>query len=112
LDAISSGQRNRSVGEPIWTSVSSASRCSCVAWWEKYLADDRFRFDEEVPAHIAEYAHIYEGTPKRALRRLHLSDIAERLAGPLYGRLTSKEAAMRLLKTGARVLLSSQPKED
>lgn len=82
-------------------------------WWDKYLDDPRFRFDEEVPAHIIEYATIYKSS-HRAHRRLHLKDIAGRLAGPLYGRLTSREAAIRLLKTGARTLLdpaTPNPKE-
>lgn len=82
-----------------------------VSWWDKYLIDPAFRFAEEVPAHIEEYAYFAGHEAKRAHRRRYLTDIAGRLAGPLYGRLTSKEAAIRLLKTGARVLLAPQPQE-
>lgn len=81
------------------------------AWWEKYLTSPEFRYGEEVKAHICEYAKIYSDTPDRGRRRKYLTEIAGRLAGPLYGRLTTIEAAKRLLKTGASVLLSPQPQE-
>lgn len=75
------------------------------AWWDKYLTDPAFRWTEEVPAHIIEYAAQYDANAGRNARRFYLNQIAERLAGPLYGRLSSKDAAIRLLKTGARTIL-------
>lgn len=82
-----------------------------AAWWDKYLADPAFRYAEEIPAHIVEYAQVYGANPRRNARRHYLDQIAERLAGPLYGHLTTREKAIRLLKTGARVLLAPQPEE-
>lgn len=80
-----------------------------AAWWDKYLSDPAFRYAEEIPAHICEYAKLYSDNPLRNARRHYLDQVAERLAGPLYGRLTTRERAIRLLKTGARVLLDPQP---
>ena len=76
-------------------------------WWDRYLSEPEFRFREEVPAHIVEYVTIYQ-KHDRPKRRLYLSDIASRLAGPLYGSLTSKQAAIKILKAGAKVLLEPQ----
>lgn len=83
---------------------------SPAAWWDKYLASAAFRYEQEVKAHIVEYANIYQHHPRNK-RRLHLDDIAGRLAGPLYGHLTTKEAARRLLKVGAATLLRPETQE-
>jgi hypothetical protein len=80
------------------------------AWWDKYLASADFRFEQEVVAHITEYASAY-GQFDRNGRRHQLNQIAARLAGPLYGSLTTKAAAVRLLKTEASRLLEALPKE-
>ncbi len=65
------------------------------AWWARYLIDGQFRFDEELPAHIAEY-RWFEGRP-RGERMCMLRQIAARLAGPLYGRLVTMHQAKRLI---------------
>lgn len=69
-------------------------------WWDRYLIDPRFRWAEELHAHIEEYAHAAGHEPQRRIRRFHLNQIAGRLAGPLYGHLTNLEGAKRLLKMG------------
>lgn len=63
-------------------------------WWALYLASDTFRLDEEVPAHAAEYIVASKGL-NRHYRRATFKRIAERLAGPLYGRLISVDEAKR-----------------
>jgi hypothetical protein len=73
-------------------------------WWRRYIADPQFRFDEELPAHIAEYrafcANNTAGQARNA-RRMALHHIAARLASPLYGRLVSYDEARRLIKAAA-----------
>lgn len=66
-----------------------------VGWWASYLVDQQFRFDEELPAHIAEY-RWFNNHP-RDDRRIMLRQIAARLAGPLYGRLVTVHQAKRLI---------------
>jgi hypothetical protein len=65
------------------------------AWWERYLIDDAYRFDEEAVAHRAEYLAFCsrEHDPKR--RAQALSVIAGRLASPLYGRIATPHRARR-----------------
>lgn len=70
-------------------------------WWDQYLIDTAFRFDEELRAHVAEYAHAASEAQHRRERRFYLNQIAGRLAGPLYGRLVTTEGAKRLLKDRA-----------
>lgn len=66
-----------------------------AAWWARYLIDPQFRFDEELPAHIAEF-RWFDGRP-RPERKFMLRQIAARLAGPLYGRLVTIHQAKRMI---------------
>lgn len=68
------------------------------AWWNCYLISPTFRFDEEVPAHIAELQWWAKAGMPRNARRAALVGIASRLSGPLYGKLISKEKAKVMLR--------------
>lgn len=68
------------------------------AWWDKYLADKQFRFDEELPAHKAEYTAFCGLVKDRERRDRMLRRIALRLASPLYGRLLPYMQAVKVLK--------------
>lgn len=63
------------------------------AWWERYLADPAFRLEQEIEAYRAQIA----SHPNRAARRACLRDVAADLAGPMYGRILSKDRALQLL---------------
>ena len=60
-------------------------RLGVELWWNKYIEDRSFRFNEELLAHRAEYASMIKDTPNRKQRRLALKAVASRLASPLYG---------------------------
>lgn len=65
------------------------SRDPILGWWQKYLADDAFRLDEEVRAHHAEWAVLsVAGAGWDTLEAL-----ARRLSSPLYGNMIGIEAA-------------------
>ena len=67
------------------------------AWWEKYLADVDFRLEQEIESHRAEYKEFCKGVRQRETRVRYLSEIALRLAGPLYGgKITHREAMKRI----------------
>lgn len=66
-------------------------------WWDRYCTDPKFRFDEELLAHRVEYQWVKEHGPGRNYRRIMLKHIAERLSGPLYGRMVSLKKAMELI---------------
>lgn len=64
-------------------------------WWERYIEDPRFRLEEEIPAHVAEYRVMKPLDGPGGDRWLNL--IAERLASPLYGSLIGQAAARSIL---------------
>lgn len=66
------------------------------AWWDRYLKDIQFRFQEELIAHQAEY-WAYNDANRNA-RRKALSKVARKLASPLYGNMITIEQAKRGLK--------------
>jgi hypothetical protein len=66
-------------------------------WWNQYLTDPAFRYEEELLAHRAEYQSLARyGT--RAERRQALKLVAKKLAAPLYGRVVTLERAMKDLR--------------
>ena len=60
-----------------------------LAWWERYIADPAFRYEQELLAHRAEW----RAQPNRAARRAGLVEIARRLSSPMYGGLITFDQA-------------------
>lgn len=69
-------------------------------WWERYLADQQFRLDQEVPAFQAQWRWL-SGHLDRAGRRAALRQIAGQLSGGTYGHLLSRERAVALITSEA-----------
>jgi hypothetical protein len=65
-------------------------------WWKRYLDSPKFRLDEEVQAHWAEY-HVLATMGNRHQRKAALKQTAVRLASPLYGRMIGPNRARELL---------------
>lgn len=75
-------------------------------WWQRYLADREFRLAEEIPAHVAEFQalceeHLPKVANRRNMRRLLATDVAKKLAAPLYGNLISLDRARRVILDAA-----------
>lgn len=72
-------------------------------WWEQYIADDKFRFFEELLAHRAEWRAFCDKPPMPSWRskERYLLMISRRLAGPLYGNMATAEEARELITAGA-----------
>jgi hypothetical protein len=73
-------------------------------WWAQYIADPAFRLAEEIPAHQAEFKHWARqaGADRpvkgfRSLTEFYRLQIAQRLAGRLYGQLMTLSDAKALL---------------
>jgi len=52
-------------------------------WWESYLSNCEFRYNEELLAHVAEFKALRAGTDRNFVARMLLST-ALRLVAPLY----------------------------
>lgn len=66
-------------------------------WWNRYLADNQFRLQQEVEAYRAQYQFALQNL-NRIYRRLLLKKIAKDLSGPMYGKLVSSQQAEQLIK--------------
>lgn len=76
------------------------------AWWDQYLTDGQFRFDEELLAHIAEYKAImskynYKEHAIGRVRQRAIEHVARKLAGPLYDRMVTFHQAVTAIRKGA-----------
>jgi hypothetical protein len=67
-------------------------------WWDRYMEDIEFRYQEELHSHAREFRVRSTGVKDRneINRLLHWS--AARLAAPLYGNLTSINKAAQDIK--------------
>jgi hypothetical protein len=72
------------------------------AWWDKYLSDLKFRFDEELIAHIAEYEYM-AAYGSREERRAALKIVATRLSSQLYYFGISYKKACKLIVANGKV---------
>lgn len=67
------------------------------AWWEMFLGSKKFRLEQEIPAHRAEWQYFLTQGPGRKHRRVRLKQMAKRLSAPMYGRLLSTAAAKKAI---------------
>ena len=67
------------------------------AWWERYLVDTQFRFEQELEAHQVEYRAYCRQTKDRNMHIRYLLVIARRLASPMYGSVVDARGAMKAI---------------
>ncbi len=67
------------------------------AWWNRYLSDDLFRFEQEVQAYRAQYRHLQEHSP-RDYRRKVLKQLSKDLSSEIYGNLISRARAEEFIR--------------
>lgn len=77
-------------------------RAGVEAWWDRYLVDAAFRFEEELVACAEELRTLLRAdkqrwVSERAKRRTYAGPIVRRLSGPLYGRIVKPEHARKRL---------------
>lgn len=85
-------------GERQLNGVVAEDQDPVEVWWQVYMTDLNFRFEEELVAHQAEYK-VYCGLTKdRERRARYLHQLAVRLSGPLYGRMMPYMQARKRLQ--------------
>jgi hypothetical protein len=92
------GRRQLGSAEPGTARGDDAIR----VWWHRYINEPAFRLEEEIFAHIAEFAelcrlHGKRWVSQRNMRRTYAAHVARRLAAPLYGKLISVAQAKDIL---------------
>lgn len=68
------------------------------AWWLAYLADEKFRLAQEIPAHKAEYRCFCKYNRDRNEQARRLRDMGRRLAAPMYGGIITINEAMKRIR--------------
>src|SRR5260221_4073121 len=68
-------------------------------WWEKYLDDAEFRLDEEARAYGRQFSYSCTQNRDRNFQFRFLLGLANTLAGPMYGNITTTERAVELIKS-------------
>jgi len=68
------------------------------AWWDKYIEDVEFRYNEELIAHATEHKFRLRGVKDRNEQSRILMQSASRLVSPLYGKMTNLNQAMKDIK--------------
>lgn len=74
-------------------------------WWNQYLIDNEFRYQEELLAHITEYVSYYKYG--RNVRRTQIKLISERLSSPLYGNVVNTKEAKQTILLAAKEWLKT-----
>lgn len=69
-------------------------------WWERYLADDKFRFEQELEAYRAQYKWVVQNWKSQNKRFDMLRHCAETLSGPIYGNMIPFSLAMQEIRRG------------
>lgn len=69
-------------------------------WWDRYLVDEKFRYEQELEAHQEEYSSYCRHNKDRNMRIKYLQLIARRLSSPMYGSVVTYREAMKNIKGG------------
>ena len=75
-------------------------------WWGEDIADPKFRYMQEAPANVQEFAWHKEHSNRRT-RRSALKQISMRLSSNLYGNLCTRAAAERMIRLRTSNMLGS-----
>jgi len=67
-------------------------------WWDKYLADEKFRLKQEAEAYRNQYRFYRETCKVKSRIRPFLEKIANDLSGKIYGNIISFDEAIRLIQ--------------
>ena len=77
------------------THIAQQKDIGAEIWWEKYLADDQFRLEQEIEAYQNQWVFAIENY-NRAYRKILRKHIVECLSGKMYGNIISKQEAEKL----------------
>lgn len=69
-------------------------------WWDRYLADGRWRLSQELEAHHAEWLSYCRHVKDRNSKARYLHVLAARLSSKMYGAMCGRSDAMMMIKSG------------
>ncbi len=69
-----------------------------IIWWKRFIADPKFRIEQETEAYQAQYKFICSKVKDKNARFRNLHMLASQLAGDMYGRAISYTDATRRIR--------------
>lgn len=75
-----------------------------VGWWDKYLVDKQFRFEQELQAYAAQYKFVFDNT-KRSLSDKFLDRFAHDMASEIYGNMCEFHEAHTAIRKLAKIII-------
>ena len=72
-------------------------------WWKKFIADPKFRKEQELEAFAVQYRRYCELVPNRDRRAGYLMKLAANFASPVYGSIVSQQEGIKLIRHHAGV---------
>lgn len=77
--------------------VEQQKKFGVEAWWDKYIAEEKFRLEQEVEAYRAQYKFVCQFAG-RVVRREAQRNIARELSSSTYGRIITYHEALEIIK--------------
>lgn len=71
-------------------------------WWDKYLSDKQFRYEQELEAYGIQYKALIDSGAKDRAKKWFLYMFASDLASPMYGELISINEAESKIRNRAK----------
>lgn len=71
-----------------------------TVWWDRYLVDTQFRFEQEAEAYRRQYVYMQQNQKDRLKLARFLVELSNQLSGPMYGDMVSYPVAMRMIRLG------------
>lgn len=69
-------------------------------WWSKWIADKKFRLDQEGEAYARQYWFFCSGHKDRNVRAKFLHRLCSDLSGKMYGEICTYEEAKKMILNG------------
>lgn len=82
------------------THAKQQSDYGVIEWWDRYLEDDDFRYEQELEAYQVQYKWIKKHIKNRNDAFKLLRMIAKDLSGPMYGNICSYQTALTKIRNG------------
>jgi len=67
-------------------------------WWDRYLSDDKFRFEQEVAAYQAQHRFLKDNIKDRNKLAKERIRLAKDLSSEIYGNMIDYSAALKVIK--------------
>ncbi len=80
----------------MFVGLMNEGKTGVEVWWEQYIADPKFRAEQELPAYREEYRYIKQHKGIEEARRMAVR-FSMNVSGPMYGECVEYEDALQYI---------------